>query len=383
MAQLIPKSRLELAWFASPNGGNAEYTIDNSTPGGGSPTVEVWERVIPWSNAISPPFTFVDKFTNLTEVSRPVPPMGGLYQCRLYFVGQGNASGTGAVLAKLDFPCLARAARTNMLTRCASVPQIEIKLGGTFVSMAFATAVPTMVRIQLGSATPGATTTAVEPGSFAPQDVVARATSEVAKLLHKITLTDNVLPGDIVFFTILAWDAAGNWDFIWNTTGIAPISLPESMKLKRRKVSVRLAKLHVFEDSDDLSDGEGEFKLVVSQAGASQTKSFSSGFKSGQSVTAPPSMSVDIGPQSISPATHGVLVRVDGAEDDSGFPWLDDNDEASTTLTLGSGGNPLSFPVGEGTEEVHSDLLWPSKMKTSGEVFSFLAEVHYDVSYVI
>jgi hypothetical protein len=24
-----------------------------------------------------------------------VPPMGGLYQCRLFFDGQGNASGTG------------------------------------------------------------------------------------------------------------------------------------------------------------------------------------------------------------------------------------------------------------------------------------------------
>ncbi len=198
-----------------------------------------------------------------------------------------------------------------------------------------------------------------------------------------MTLTDNLLPGTTVFFNILAWDAAGAWDSIWNTTGVAPTTIPESLKLKRRRVSVLLDKLHVFDDSDDLSDGEGEFKLVVSQAGASQTRKFSSSFESGKPVSVPISMSVDIGPETITSANHGVLVRVDGAEDDSGFPWLDDDDLASTTLTLGSGGWPLPFPVGEGQEEVNSQLLsMPSKMMTSGDTFSFLAEIVYDINYV-
>ncbi|MCA1586884.1 MAG: hypothetical protein LC791_19640 [Acidobacteria bacterium] len=386
MARLIPSDPLELAWFASPSGGTAAFTVDNSTPGFGSPTLEIWERVIPWSAAspppAPPPFTFVAKFTSLTPLSRPVPPLGGLYQCRLFFDGQGNASGTGNVLAKLDFPCLARALRANVLTRCANVPQIDITAGGTFVSMAFATAVATMVRAQMG-VNPPSVITAGNPASFAPTDVVAREVSDGARLLQKVTLMDTLLPGNTVFFNILAWTAAGAWDFIWNTTGVAPTTAPESLTLKRRRVSVRVTKLHVFDDSDDLSGGEGEFKLVVSQAGTSQTRQFSSSFESGKPLSVPPSMNVDIGPENITAANHGVLVRVDGAEDDSGFPWLDDDDLASTTLTLGSGGQPLTFPVGEGKEEVISQpLSMPSKMLTSGDTFSFLAEIRYDVNYV-
>ena len=398
MAQLIPTDPAEVAWFASPGGGTAAFTVDNTTPGVGSPTVDLWERVIPWSAATPPPppppFTFVASFPSITPVSRPVPagtmggiPMGGLYQCLLYFNGQGNASGTGDVLARLDFPCLARGGRTNMLTRCAGVPQIDIAAGGTFVSMAFATAVRTMARVQMGVTAPGVNPSNISlgyPGAFAaPADVVARAVSAGGTFLHKLALTNNLLPGNTVFFNILAWTATGDYDFIWNTTGIAPATVPESITLKRRQVSVRLAKLHVFDDSDDLSDGEGEFKLVVSQAGTSQTQQFSSSFESGKAVSVPASMKVDMGPEAITLANQGVLVRVDGAEDDSGFPWLGDNDMASTTLTLGSGGHPLPFPVGEGKEEVNSQLLsLPSKMLTSGEEFSFLAEIRYDVNYV-
>ncbi len=55
MARLIPTNPLELAWFASPGGGTAAFTVDNNTPGFGSPTVEMWERVIPWSSASPPP----------------------------------------------------------------------------------------------------------------------------------------------------------------------------------------------------------------------------------------------------------------------------------------------------------------------------------------
>jgi hypothetical protein len=391
MATLTPSVPEGVAWFAAPGGGTANFTVDNATPGfGPQVAVEIWERVIPWSAATPPPpppnFVPVpgaNPISSPTPFSRPVTTVGSLYQVCVFFAGQGNPSGNNC-LAKLDFPCLVRGAPTNMLSRCAGVPQIDISAGGTFVSMAFATAVATMVRVQLGANLPNPFAMGI-PGSFAPADVVASVVSDRAKLIHKMP-TDGLMPGNKFFFVILAWDAAGSWDFIWNTTGVAAATTPELVTLKRRQVSVRLAKLHVFDDSDALSDGEGEFKLVVMQAGTPQTTKFSSSFESGKPVIVPASMQVNIGPEVVTPATNAVRVRVDGAEDDSLFGIdVGADDLASTDISIGAtGGEPLGFPVGEGKEEVNAQLLaLPSKMLTNDEDnLSFLVEIRYSVNYV-
>jgi hypothetical protein len=406
MAQLIPDNPLEVV-FLGAGSGRADFRIDNTTPGSAVPqNVELWERIISFTTAtpLPPPppnFTRVNSLGSSGTISSPIQvsrpsspiPLGAVYQARLYAQGRGQSNGEGDVLAKLDFPCLSDS-RVNVLTRCASVPQIDIKPGGTFVAMAFATAIRTMVRVQMGKTPPSVPlpssgTSPLVPAAFTPADVLARTVSDSANFLHKVMLTDSLLPGDTAFFNILAWTAAGDWDFIWSTTGPAGsvlmqgITNPESITLKRRVVSVRLNKLHVLDDSDDLSDGEGSFTLVVSQAGAAQTQQFSSNFESGKSVSVPASMVVNIGPEAVTPANFGVFVRVDGTEDDSGFPFLDDDDLASTTVTLGISGQGLAFPVGEGKEEVNSELLLlPSKMLTAGDEFSFLAEIRVDINYV-
>lgn len=398
MARLFPTdptNPLEVAWFAAPGGGTAAFTVDNGS-GPPPPTVEIWERTIPWPGTTPPPppppFSLGGTFTSPTPVTRSVP-LGGLYQVRLFRGGQGSPSGNGDVLGRLDFPCLARMARTDMLTRCAGVPQLDISPGGTFVSMAFATAVPSMVRAQLGATTPTVNTPG-DPALFTPSSVVASAVSDAPKFLHKATLIDELLqpdttlhapllPGNPFFFVILAWDAAGSWDFVWNTTGKAPTVAPETVTAKRRAVGVRLAKLHVFDDSDDLSDGEGDFKLVITRgAGQVNTQSFSTSFATGETVAVPPNMQFNSGLEVVIPATQQVLVRVDGHEDDTGsFPFPDDDDFASAPLGF-TGGHPLHFPVGEGKETVDNELLaLPSVPHAVGAKLSFLAELRISVKY--
>jgi hypothetical protein len=46
--------------------------------------------------------------------------------------------------------------------------------------------------------------------------------------------------GQKLFFVILCWDAAGSWDLVWNTTGVAPATPPELITTKQRVVEVRL-----------------------------------------------------------------------------------------------------------------------------------------------
>jgi hypothetical protein len=415
MARLFPSNPIgpiEVA-FGTPGGtGTAFFTVNNGS-GSPPPTVEIWERTIPWTPPVPPPpappppppppfapggtFPNPTTVTNLTSVTRPVP-LGGLYQVRLYRLGQGRSDGEGPVLGKLDFPCINPELRQNILTQCADVPQLDGSTGGTFVSMAFATSVPSMARAQLGAAQPDVIASGgvlAGPALSTPPAVVASAVSEGgSKRLHKMTLIDKLLqpdtelhapllPGNALFFVVLAWNAEGSWDFVWNTTGIAPATSPETVMTKRRAVSVRLSKLHVFDDSDDLSDGEGEFKLVVTRdSGVSvNTQSFSTSFETGQTVSVPPNMQFNSGLEVITPANRQILVRVDGHEDDTGSFPPDDDDYASAPLGF-TGGQPLVFPVGEGKEEADNELLaLPSVPHAVGGKLSFLAELRISVKY--
>jgi hypothetical protein len=191
-----------------------------------------------------------------------------------------------------------------------------------------------------------------------------------------------LLPGNTCFFTVLAWTGSGAWDYVWNTTGLAPQTAPESLTLKQRSVHISLDKLHILSDSDDTSTGEGTFSLTVTQGSNTPIvrSFFAPDFDTGKSIDAPASMKVDIGPEIVTPALNQVLVRVDGHEDDSGFPWLDSDDFASTGGIVG--GSPLVFPRGEVKEEVTNQLLsLHCKPITAGEELDAVAEVRYSVSY--
>jgi hypothetical protein len=274
MASLTSIDPNELALVSLPAGGLANFTVDATGSTSSPSKVEIWERDLPFAAVTSlPPFTKSGTFPSgvATSVTKPVA-LGGIHQVRLFFVNQGNASGntsiSGELLGRLDFTCVRRAARVNFLTRCASMPQIDLTTGGTFISMAFATNVPARARVQIG-VNPPALDGAGFP-FFAPGDVVASVVTDGPKLLQKVSLIDELTSPDIsghpalrtgqkLFFVILCWDALGSWDLVWNTTGVAPATPPD----KKRVVDVRLHRLRCLDDSDHFSNGEATFKFIV------------------------------------------------------------------------------------------------------------------------
>lgn len=386
MARLVPINRTELALVSTATGGSANFTVETA---GSTPKVEIWERVLPFTpGAPPPPFTMGGVFANDTSLGRPVTT-GGIYQVRLFRENQGNPTLQGDLLGKLDFPCVRRQARVNFLTRCASMPQVDITRGGTFVSMAFAANVLTRARIQIG-VNPPAIDGAGFP-FFLPQDVVASAVTDGPKLLNKATLVDELLQSDTnghrplvtnqtLFFVIFAWDATGAWDLVWNTTGVAPATPPESIKTLQRVVNVRLHRLRCLDDSDDLSQGEATFKFIVKHDTDTEEKTFDwdpmpTG---GQKLIPFGTASVQVNPPN---AVGSVTVRVEGEEDDTGSFPPDNNDLAATHGLVG--GDALFFPVGEVKEQVDDTLVvYFSQPRSFGELLSFAAEVVYSVKYI-
>jgi len=187
MASLTASDPNEIALVSSPTSGTATFHVD---PTGSGANVETWERDLAFGAVTSPPpFVNTGTFSAIANVKRGVP-LGGVHQVRLFRQNQGHPSGVpsnpGSLLGRLDFPCVRRAARINFLTRCASMPQIDITRGGTFVSMSFAVNVPARARVQIGVNPP--TIDAAGFPVFAPADIVSSVLSDGPKLLQKASL---------------------------------------------------------------------------------------------------------------------------------------------------------------------------------------------------
>ena len=147
----------------------------------GSPGVKVeyWQRTIkiPPPGSVPPPPAsqkLVRSHSSSHNRGRECPCR--TLSVRLYEEGKGNPAGDGPVLSKLNFPCvLSDTGRSNFLTKCTEVPQLDIAVGGTFVSLAIAASKLTMSRARLAKAP------ANQPGRVAAvlrQAVVANALSE-------------------------------------------------------------------------------------------------------------------------------------------------------------------------------------------------------------
>jgi hypothetical protein len=281
----------------------------------------------------------------------------------------------------------------NFLTRCAAIPQVEITRGGTFIRFSFASATATRARVQLGL-TPPQLNSQGFPQFNNPIDVVASAISNKPALVHDVTLVDELLEPDItghaalrsgqtLFYVILAWNAAGDWDAIWNSTAALSSTgtpLPEAITTKQRSVTVALRKLTCLDDSDDLSAGEASFTFRVRGGTVDQTKTVTWDPMDSGSISPSYSNSTKV---TINPpdASGGVDIRLEGTEDDSDSVPPDSDDKASPQGL--SGFTPLKFPVGEGKEEATDQVLvWTSQQLTFSEVLSFESEIVYNVSYV-
>ncbi|MFD4502720.1 hypothetical protein [Streptomyces sp. NPDC058457] len=373
MGSLFPIDPRELCF------GTAEYEVD---PTGPTPRLEVWDREVPFSST-APSFSKNGVYSSTTTLTRGAAT-GKLVQAHLFRENEGP---NGDLIGKVDIPSL-NEVRADFLTRCTEGrPQLEITTGGTFVSVSVASSVPTKVRIQLGNQPPQ-----LDSGMpfFNPEEVVASAVSAAPKVMHKLTLLDELTQpetsghaplrsGDKLFFIVLAWDSLGHWDFVWSSKGAAPATVPESFTTKRRIVNTRIAQLFCFNDSDDLSDGEAAFKFVVKGGASPQSKTITwDPMASGARKTiSAGTTDIIVNPPD---AAGKVTVRVEGTEDDSGSFPPDSNDTATAGLDSGT---PLVFPVGPANEQVTNQLLTLDSHATSnGELLSFSADIVFSVNYI-
>ncbi len=381
MASLKLSTDVEVAFGTPTVPGNAKYTID---PTGVSGKVETWERVItfnPGGTSISiPPFTKVGVFASTTPTSGSVP-IGGLYQVLLYEENKGKSDGSGPVLDRRSFPCVLIEGRSNFLTKCTEIPQLDIKAGGTFASIAFAASRVTMSRVQLGLKAPHTGTGGLPV--LTDDELVAEAVSVAAgpKLLHRLSPTDRrILPGTNAFFSIMIWDLNGNWDYIWSPEGSAPAKPPKPFNLLSRTVEVKLTRLGFLDDSDALSNGEGDFTLVVQPgiAGTGLVKKTLNvaTFETNTSLTIVPPKTITVGPAPIIPDTYPISVQVKGHDDDSGSVPSDEDDFAETDMT------ELDLPIGEGKEQVNDRFLSLTSHVSGGDdTLAFTADLLFSVSY--
>ncbi len=378
MANIFPHDDLEIA-----DAGGAQVLV---LPSGATGGAELWTRTIDWG-ATAPDFALKGGFSSVTTVSSAPLPVGGLFQARLFRSGEGP---DGAVLGMLDFPVLGREARTDYLTACAELPQVDITVGGTFASISFATNVKTVARVQLATSPPERN--GIFP-FFKPTDVVASVSSTEPKLLHRVSLQDlltdrqtsdhsPMLSGAKLFFTILVWTDDGKWDYVWSSLGAAPGEAPATIKLKGRRVGVRLVSLYCNDDSDSSTFGEADFQMIVRDStGADVSAPYRWAPMASNSFSpAIPLGTVDV--ILMPPKAAGrVGVRIAAQEDDSGTPGDDDD----TALAGGPAGDRLTFPAGEGKELVtgqYMNLGSDPAFAEGDDDFAFGAQIVYSVRYL-
>lgn len=389
MAGLDLQNELEFALGTPGGGGDAVYTVNPSgTPGN---LVDIWERTIsfpPVGGTFSvPEFSFVDTFDQPTPRTVPLN-IGELYQVLLYEKGKGNKSGTGDVLARRSFPCVLReGGRTSFMTQCTESPQIDIRPGGTFVSMSVSGAAVTMARVQLCSEKPFENEAGVP--TFLDRSIVANAVSVPSgpKFLHRLTPTDRrLLAGSTLFFVVFTWDRNGRWDYLWHTkpdaaSATTPAVQPETLTLRRRMVTAKLVRLGYLDDSDDITNGEGFFDFRLRHGGPGGNLSSRinvATLETNTSLTISPPRTLTIGPEVVTLASQKVTVDVYGHEDDSGTPPFDkDKDDTASTGEI-----ELDLPIGENLERLTDRFLSLSSQRLEGEdLLSFVADVLYSVSY--
>jgi hypothetical protein len=354
--------------------------------------LEVFERMLPFRETLSSratPFTRAPegpfKPDSSLRLERDVP-LGMVYQARLYAEEGGSTLGdTSTALDKLDMPSVHPEMRAHFLTHCgeARKPQLRLEPGGTYVATTIATGgVESRVLTQLGVVMPDALTEFPLMPFFPPRDIVASEVSEDVDFVHRPAPIDDLSefadshvrmsPGQNLFYLIVAWEERGSWDYVWTRAGEAPITVPEPVRTKQRRVEIRVPQLVCLSDSDDLSSGEATFHLKVSDNAGEQIDSYFWEEMDTASTARPGLSIVSSGPRAAGQVGYGVTA----VDDDSGSFPPDSDDHADTGLP-----HTIAFLRGEGRETFNGAHTLEGLPTTSGEEMRFLADVVWDVSY--
>jgi len=247
--------------------------------------------------------------------------------------------------------------------------------GGTWYSHQIHTNVPTRI-VEIGVSRMPSTLDVNGLPHFKETDgaptvpLTASGTGPVVSNDHKVELNP-LLPGNLYFFAVIVTDANGNWDV-----------RQETFTTLLRKLTVEFPAMHIYNDGDSLSYGEGEFWFEVYSGSQPQRTSIAQFYR--------PTADIDdwnetdrpyplgyahVGqPEAVSPEQARVFVSSRGVEHDGAL----ESDEGAWSKD-----KQLFFPAGRLIEKVvNQTLLMDCAIATDGDDFHYGVDVRWSVEYV-
>jgi hypothetical protein len=263
--------------------GRVEFTV-TPTPFGDA---VLFERAVPFAAtaATAPPFRRVHRvFTeDRNDPYTSAASLGSLYQARLYKrydVDDDQMPGDEVVpIGRLDLPCISVESRSEVLTRCAGRAQINVGVGGNYVSVAVATGnAKSRAILLVGDRAPRELD--IGQGHLVPffndMPAISFATSTQSDRLHRVfappsasvSLTDRIYPQQSLWYIALVWEADGKWDYVWSDNGVGGIADAQQLTALTRTITLDVNRLTCVDDATyDGEDDPVTFTLALQDAG--------------------------------------------------------------------------------------------------------------------
>lgn len=283
---------------------------------------------------------------------------GQSYDIGIYEQDHGPLSSDPINLLRLKVYCILKRSNVTLIT------DENRNTGGTWHWHQIATNVPTSI-VTIGVS---------QKASFLDSDGIPRLkdmegapTAALGTTTNHLVEINPLLPGNHYFFLVVVTDAAGNWD-----------SRREEFSTLRRKMTVEFPTIHIYNDGDPGSVGEGEFWFRVLEGQqvlqefhlptqdiddwGETDRSYSVGF-------------AHIGiPTVVTPGTQNVKVFSTGIEHDGIF----ESDEGAGLVTVN-----LPLPVGRFIEKVNNNkFIMDCPPSTVDDDFHYGVEVRWSVDYL-
>jgi hypothetical protein len=285
---------------------------------------------------------------------------GGIYEAAIYEEGHGPFHTDPIRLARILIYCIWKKPEVRRL-----ITDHNQSAGGTWYKHQVATNVPTDIVLIGVSTDPPQNDSNNIPRLKDPEGSLSEPTFTTQN--HFVELI-NLRPGNHYFFSVMVTDAFGNWD-----TFLGPFDT------LRRKLTVQFTTLHIYNDGDPMSHGEGEFWFSVSE-GDQVSQEFhlpTSDIDDWNETDRPYSLGyAHLGSlKKIEKGQESVIVRSWGVEHD-GFM---ESDEAAGLLT----GVSIPIPSGSLVETViNSPFFLDCPVATTGDDFHYGVDIRYSVEYL-
>ncbi len=239
--------------------------------------------------------------------------------------------------------------------------------GGTWHRHAVATSVPTsIVTIGVSRKAP-----LIDPNGIPHlESADGEPTSPLTVSTNHIVEIKPLFAGNNYFFTVVVADAFGNWDV-----------RQDEFTTLRRKITVEFPKIHIFNDGDPNSYGEGEFWFRIHKGRANQPEVIQDFHLPTQDID---DWSETDRPYSVGFAHVGQLEVVKPGKEDVGVAsWAIEHDgplepdEGATSTTV-----YLPIPTGRFVEEVTNVFFkMDCPTSTTDDDFHYGVDVRWSVEY--